>query len=136
LRVGTITRLGDRLGAIIPQGELKAVAYFPPDIALGRIRTGQSAQMRLQGFPWTQYGSVALFVANISNEARDGRIRVEFKLNQSVKTLIPLEHGLPGAVEVEVDRLSPAMLVLSTIGKRMETPAVASSANRRESAAP
>ncbi len=136
LRVGTVIRMGDKLGAIIPPGELKAVGYFPPDIALGRIRTGQSAQMRLQGFPWTQYGSVALSVAGISNEARDGRIRVEFKLTATVNPLIPLEHGLPGAVEVEVDRLSPAMLVLRTIGKRLETPAVASGTNNAQSAAP
>lgn len=136
LRVGTVIRMGDKLGAIIPRGELKAVAYFPPDIALGRIRSGQLAHMRLQGFPWTQYGSVPLSVSSISTEARDGRVRVEFKLNEALNPMIPLEHGLPGAVEVEVERISPMMLVLRTVGKRLESPAVASVNNSNASQEP
>lgn len=116
LRVGSVVREGDKLGAVIPQGELKAVAYFPPDVALGRVRVGQRAQLRLQGFPWTQYGSVAMLVSNISDEARDGRIRVEFALQSNSNSRIPLQHGLPGAVEIEVERISPAALVLRTVG--------------------
>ena len=122
LRVGTMVQSGGRLGAIIPRGELKAVGYFPPDAALGRIRAGQPAQMRLQGFPWTEYGSLKLAVASVSNEARDGRIRVEFKLSEPVNQTIPLEHGLPGAIEVDVDRVSPAVLVLRAVGKGPEQP--------------
>ena len=120
LRVGAIVQSGGRLGAIIPQGELKAVGYFPPDTALGRIRAGQLAQMRLQGFPWTEYGSLKMSVASVSNEARDGRIRVEFKLSEPFNRTIPLEHGLPGAIEVDVDRVSPVTLVLRAVGKGPE----------------
>lgn len=122
LRVGTIVQSGGRLGAIIPRGELKAVGYFPPDAALGRIRAGQPAEMRLQGFPWTEYGSLKMVVASVSNEARDGRIRVEFKLSEPASQTIPLEHGLPGAIEVDVDRVSPAVLVLRAVGKGPEQP--------------
>jgi multidrug resistance efflux pump len=136
LRVGSIVHLGDRLGAIIPRGELKAVGYFPPDIALGRIRRGQQAQMRLQGFPWTQYGSIQMSVSSVSNEARDGRIRVEFKLTESLSQTIPLEHGLPGAIEVEIDRISPAMLVLRTVGKSSDAPPVASVSNDNSNQTP
>ncbi|HWS99781.1 MAG TPA: HlyD family efflux transporter periplasmic adaptor subunit [Pyrinomonadaceae bacterium] len=125
LRVGTIVQSGGRLGAIIPRGELKAVGYFPPDAALGRIRAGQPAEMRLQGFPWTEYGSLKMVVASVSNEARDGRIRVEFKLSEPVNRTIPLEHGLPGAIEVDVDRVSPAVLVLRAVGKGPESPEAA-----------
>jgi membrane fusion protein (multidrug efflux system) len=31
--------------------------------------------------------------------------------------LIPLQHGLPGKLEVEVERISPAALVLRSVGK-------------------
>ena len=119
LRVGMIVRTGDRLGTIIPQSEFKAVGYFQPDIAVGRIRSGQLAEMRLDGFPWTQFGSVPLSVANISGEPRDGRIRVEFALNSSVNPVIPMEHGLPGTIKVEVDHLSPALLVVRTVGEHL-----------------
>ena len=32
---------------------------------------------------------------------------------------VPLQHGLPGTVEVEVARVSPATLVLHAVGKRL-----------------
>ena len=37
-------------------------------------------------------------------------------------TTIPLQHGLPGTVEVEVERVSPATLVLREVGKHLGVP--------------
>jgi len=125
LRVGSVVHEGDRLGAIIPPGGLRAVAYFPPDVALGRVRVDQPAQLRLDGFPWTQYGTIPMVVANISNEAREGQVRIEFKVKSDATTRIPLQHGLTGSVEVEVDQLSPAALLLRIIGKRLGSAAPA-----------
>jgi multidrug resistance efflux pump len=53
LRIGSVVSEGDRLAAVVPYGELTVVADFPPPSALGRIRPGQSARLRLEGFPWT-----------------------------------------------------------------------------------
>ena len=121
LRIGAVVREGDTLAAIIPPGALKVVAHFLPPDALGRLRPGQPAHLRLTGFPWTQYGSVAARVASVADEARDGRLRVEFSIAPDPASLIPLQHGLPGTVEVEVARVSPATLVLHTVGKRLGT---------------
>jgi multidrug resistance efflux pump len=55
LRVGAVVREGDKLGAVVPPGDLKVAAYFFPPAALGRIQPGQPARLRLEGFPWTQY---------------------------------------------------------------------------------
>jgi membrane fusion protein (multidrug efflux system) len=46
----------------------------------------------------------------VATEARDGVIRVELRLGQEMQTAIPLQHGLPGMVEIEVERVSPATL--------------------------
>jgi multidrug resistance efflux pump len=59
LRVGSVVREGDKLAAIVPTGQLRIVASFLPPDALGRIRPGQHARMRLEGFPWAQYGSIS-----------------------------------------------------------------------------
>ena len=117
LRSGTVVSVGDTLGAIIPAGDLKVAAHFLPRVALGRIQPGQPARLRLEGFPWTQYGSVAATVVKVADEPRDGRIRVELAI-QDRPASIPLQHGLPGVVEVEVERVSPATLVLRVAGKR------------------
>jgi membrane fusion protein (multidrug efflux system) len=55
----------------------------------------------------------------VANEARDGAIRVELRLVPEALTTIPLQHGLPGTVEVEVERVSPAALVLRGVGQRL-----------------
>jgi len=79
------------------------------------VRNGQPARVRLEGFPWTQYGSPTAIVASVAGEPRDGTIRVELTLDGRHSS-IPLQHGLPAEVDVEVDRMSPAALVLRSIG--------------------
>ncbi len=119
LRPGAVVDEGDTLGAIVPVAALRVVAQFAPGAALGRIRPGQAARLRLEGFPWAQHGSVAAVVARVGSEVRDGRVRVELALRTGPRSTIPLQHGLPGAVEVEVERLSPAALVLRAAGRRL-----------------
>jgi hypothetical protein len=100
---------------IIP-GMLKIMTDFLPPAALGRIQPGQPARLRLEGFPWTQYGAVAATVASVASEVRDGQVRVELAVRSDAASPIPLQHGLPGTIEVEVDHVSPATLVLRTAG--------------------
>ncbi len=129
LKLGSVVREGDKLADVIPSGNLRVVASFLPADALGRIRRGQQACMRLQGFPWTQFGSVTATVANVASEVRDGHIRVELALDSSTSSRIPLQHGLPGSVEVQVERISPAGLVLRMVGKELAAPANATTAS-------
>jgi membrane fusion protein (multidrug efflux system) len=113
---------GDKLAAVVPAGKLRVVANFDPPAALGRIRPGQHARLRLQGFPWAQYGSVAATITNVASEIRDGSIRVELALDAHSDSRLPLQHGLPGSVEVEIETLSPANLVLRTAGSLLAGP--------------
>jgi membrane fusion protein (multidrug efflux system) len=126
LRIGAVIAPGEKLGAILPTGDVKVVAQFQPAEALGRIRTGQRARVRLDGFPWAQYGTVSAVVANVANEVRDGYVRVE--LNAIPGTRIHLEHGLPGTAEIEVENLSPGALLVRTAGQTLtpERPQAAS----------
>lgn len=118
---GAVVSAGDKLGTVLPSaGELKIVAEFPPS-ALGRVRAGQGARMRLASFPWTQYGSLGATVTRIAGEARDGKIRVELAVRPDSPSAIPLQHGLPGVVEIEVEQVSPATLLLRTV-KLLTTP--------------
>jgi membrane fusion protein (multidrug efflux system) len=93
------------------------VAFFDPATAAGRVRTGQTARLRMFGFPWTKYGMLQAEVDRVGNEPRDGLIRVELVLRSPQRTNIPLQHGLPGSAEVEVERVSPFALVLDAAGR-------------------
>jgi multidrug resistance efflux pump len=131
LRIGSVVREGERLAAVVPRGELQIIADFPPPSALGRIRPGQPARLRLEGFPWTQYGSLVATVRRVASEVRDGRVRVELGVEPDGASPIPLQHGLPGTVEVQVERMAPATLVLRAAGKLLARPVVAGSGERR-----
>ena len=92
-----------------------AIAEFPPSDSLGRIRAGQRASLRLDGFPWTEYGKVAGEVTGVASEPRSGKIRVELRVLPESAPAIRLQHGLPGSLEIEVERISPAALVLPSL---------------------
>jgi membrane fusion protein (multidrug efflux system) len=78
--------------------------------------------MRLDGFPWTQYGTIAATVTSVASEVRDGRVRVELTVHPNPASPIPFQHGLPGSVEVEVEHVSPATLLLRVAGKLLAKP--------------
>jgi membrane fusion protein (multidrug efflux system) len=117
LRSGAMVAEGTRLCTIVPTGGLRAVAFFDPATAAGRVRAGQTARLRMFGFPWTKYGLLLAQVDRVGNEPKDGLIRVELVLRSPQRTNIPLQHGLPGSAEVEVERVSPFALVLDAAGR-------------------
>jgi membrane fusion protein (multidrug efflux system) len=89
------------------------------------------------GFPWTKYGMLQAEVDRVGNEPKDGLIRVELVLHSPQRTNIPLQHGLPGSAEVEVDRVSPFALVLDAAGRfLMSMPGSAVSATPEPAAVP
>src|SRR5258706_4120422 len=68
LRAGAVVRSGDVLASVVPEGATRAVAFFPI-ASVGRLRAGQPARLRLDGFPWTQYGTLPAKVASVGNAA-------------------------------------------------------------------
>ncbi len=128
IEVGSFVEEGERFGAIVPPGDFKVVADFLPADALGRIAGGQPARFRLEGFPSIQYGSLPARVLRVSSELRDGRIRVELSVDPAGAPDLPLQHGLPGTAEVEVERVAPAILVLRAAGKVLRRGAAAEAA--------
>jgi membrane fusion protein (multidrug efflux system) len=108
LQTGSVLEKGSAVAAVVPSGELRIVANFAAASALGRVRPGQNAWLRLDGFPWTEYGKLRALVDRVATEASEGKVRVEL----SAPTLPShVSHGLAASVEVEVERLSPAELI-------------------------
>ena len=113
LHVGAYVAEGQRLvSVVVPPGDLMVVGEFFPGTAMGRVRPGQQATMRLDGFPWAQYGSIDATVSRVATEIRDGAIRVEFAPTRTGNPTDIMQHGIPGVIEVAVEQAAPASLVL------------------------
>jgi multidrug resistance efflux pump len=117
LRPGSFIHEGERLGAVVPHGNLKIVAEFTPSAAVGRIKAGQPGRLRLDGYPWAQYGMVHGVVTTVGSEIRDQTVRVELSIDSVASPRIPMQHGLPGLIEIEVEKITPASLLLRIVGK-------------------
>ena len=119
LRTGSVVEEAESLASIVPSGQLRVVAQFPAEAALGRIQSGQPATLRLNGYPWAEFGSVSATVAHVAQEIRDGKVRVELAINPGAGFRGRLEHGMPGTIEVAVEHVTPLALVLRTTGQWM-----------------
>jgi len=120
LSAGAYVAPGQKLATIIPQGDLLIVADFDPTTALGRIHPGQTARFRLEGFPWVQYGTIEASAVRVAGEIRDQSLRAEFKIKRDATRGLVLRHGLPGRLEVRVETVSPARLLLRSAGRLTE----------------
>lgn len=119
LQPGVVLQPGDTVAAVVPDGTLRMIAFFNP-AAIGRVRAGQRARIRLDSYPWAQYGTVEATVSNVASEARKGNVRVELVLASTARSAIRIEHGLIGQVEVEVEKVTPAMLVVRAAGRLLD----------------
>ena len=117
LQPGAVITAGTRLCTVVPSGGLRAVAFFDVATAAGRVKPDQFARIRLFGFPWTKFGVLRAHVERVGSEPREGLIRVELELDPQQKSRIPIEHGLQGSAEVEVERVAPFSLVLDAAGR-------------------
>ncbi|WP_146654496.1 HlyD family secretion protein [Labilithrix luteola] len=105
-----------RLATLLPHGEVHMVAFFKPSDSVGRVKRGQTAILRVEAFPWTQYGTLTARVAEVGTEPRDGLVRVEMNVAKQ-EGIIPSMHGMIATAEVETERLSPGRLLLRLAGQ-------------------
>jgi len=132
LGAGAFIAEGQRLGTILASdAEMRVRARFPKEV-VGMIQAGQTAQLKLDGYPWTIYGTVPARVTRVGTEpgitatpeAIPGTVRVELDIETPADPRIKLRHGLTASVEVEVARVSPVALLMRAIGEWDVAPAV------------
>ena len=95
---------GERILSIVPQQGLYA-EVFVPNKDIGFVKTGQSAKIRVDAFPFTRYGELPAAVSQIAADALEPdakqnfyRFPVKLKLERSTLessgVSIPLKPGM------------------------------------------
>jgi membrane fusion protein (multidrug efflux system) len=113
---GSQVASGHRFALVVPGAEPRIIAEFEASQAVGRLRPGQPARLRLQAFPWTRHGVVEARVRSAATEPRGGLVRVELTPLR-VPPSIHLEHGLHGTLEVITELATPLDLLLRMAGQ-------------------
>jgi membrane fusion protein (multidrug efflux system) len=125
LGAGAVIADGQRVGTVLAtDAEVRVRARFPKEM-VGIIHAGQTAQLKLDGYPWTIYGTVPARVTRVGTEpgiaatpeAIPGTVRVELDIRTPADPRIQLQHGLTATVEIEVARVSPIALLMRAIGE-------------------
>ena len=111
---------GTSYATLLPPGTVKVRAQFTPGQALGRIEQGQMAVLRFPAFPWLHYGSRGADVIAVSGEIRDGFLEITLRPEEMPESQIPLAHGMTCQVEIVIDEVSPWVLFLRKLGKKMD----------------
>ncbi|MEM7028649.1 MAG: hypothetical protein AAF629_03570 [Chloroflexota bacterium] len=91
-------------------------ARFSPAVQ-GRIQPGQTARLRLDSYPWLQYGTVPAVVTTVPRTPRDGWLVVRLDISAVPPSPMVLDFGMTGVVEVAVEEVSPADLLLRAAGR-------------------
>jgi multidrug resistance efflux pump len=130
LGAGAFIADGQRLGTIVgTDTNVRVRARFPKEV-VGIIRPGQSAQLKLDGYPWTVYGTVGATVTRVGTEPGQvatpenipGTVRIELDIVAPADSRIRLHHGMTATAEVEVARVSPTALLMRAVGEWQADP--------------
>jgi membrane fusion protein (multidrug efflux system) len=122
--VGTFVEAGERLGVLVPDDALRIVADLPGEM-LAKVRPGQPARFRFEGYPALAHGSIAAVVTRVGADAHDGSVEVILAPRHDAAARLPLQHGVRGTVDIEVERLTPAALLRRKAAERAEPPPAA-----------
>lgn len=122
---GEMLAAGQQLGTIQAEGSIGVQALFPPARALGHIRPGQRARVKLDGFAWSRYGQIDARVERVASAVQDEQILVQLSLDGEMPAGLPLLHDLPASVEITTGSKTPFELLLQRAGEILEETATA-----------
>ncbi len=104
-------RAGQQLLILLPtQGDSAIARLQLPIVNSGKVRPGQSVIIRLEGYPYAEFGTLYGVVHSKSIAPQDGFYTVAVSLPQGLRTsygkTIPLEHRLVGTAEIITEQKS------------------------------
>jgi membrane fusion protein (multidrug efflux system) len=93
----------------------RVTAVFPSDSSVG-INRGQAVNFHPAGNIGAQIGAIPGIVSRVSDDPSGDLTFVEIALRFEQALPAPLQEGLKGQVDIELERVSPATLILRSAG--------------------
>jgi len=122
--IGQVVTTGEELLRVVPSDAPVVVRGFIPNDDIGFVKVGQPAVVKIEAFPFTEYGTVQGTVVALGKDALEGQSTPGASAGSPVldatgPLLFPVTVELPSA-KVQLNgtavRLSPGMQVTAEIG--------------------
>ena len=111
--VGGVVTSAQPLMIVVPTGDLLAVEAFVENADIGFVHAGQAAEVKIDSFPFTKYGTIDSQVLMVSHDAIEDEKRglvfsARMQLKRAVmrveESLINLTPGMSVTVEIKTGR--------------------------------
>lgn len=114
----TVYEAGE-IAALTQEGTISA--KFSEE-AVGRIERGQPALLKFEATAEGQAPPYPAVVVAIADSEQEGQVQVEFYPLADIRPAIAGQERPRGLVEIEIEQVSPAVLVLRASGQFLDTP--------------
>ncbi len=101
-----------------------------------QLRRGQRAFLHLNPPEGTAVGAVPAIMTAVERDPQQATVQTQFVALWDDAAPIAPQDGLQGRIAVELEYVSPAMLLMRTVGQYADTPQVQTSPQNREQATP
>ena len=111
--VGGVVTPAQPLMIIVPTGDRLAVEAFVENADIGFVRAGQAAEIKIDAFPFTKYGTLDSQVLLVSHDAIEdekrglifsARMQLERAVMRMEESLINLTPGMSVTVEIKTGK--------------------------------
>lgn len=122
--VGGVVTPAQELMKIVPESENLEVEAWILNKDIGFVEEGQAAEIKIETFPFTKYGTIDAEVTDVSNDAVTdemqglvyaGRVKMEKSVIQVGEKLVNLTPGMAVTVEVKTGKRRLIEYVLSPL---------------------
>ena len=111
--VGGVVTPAQQLMIIVPKDDALEVEAFLENKDIGFVSAGQEAEVKIETFPYTKYGTIHSEVKHVSSDAIQDekrgliystRVKMERSTIQVGKNLVNLSPGMAVTVEIKTDK--------------------------------
>jgi hemolysin D len=127
--LGGVVEPARTLLVIVPKGSQLTIEAKIPNKDAGFVRVGQAVRVKVDAFPFTDYGTVDGILESISSDAvedeklglvYDARIRLQSNATRGRSKGIALAPGMTVAAEIKTARRRVIQYLLSPIAARLD----------------
>ncbi|RMD99794.1 MAG: HlyD family efflux transporter periplasmic adaptor subunit, partial [Bacteroidetes bacterium] len=121
-RNGQVLAAGEVILSLVPENDHDARPYcraWIPAADIAKLKTGMEARIRLEAYPWQQYGELEARITKLAEVAENGVFEARLSLPNGLATTngkdLEFHHELQGTVRITTEKRSLLKRLLTNL---------------------